>query len=281
MLHYFFLLGVSSRSEESSELSANLLSCQSLSAHVSLSSPACFIWSLLSVITHRLWVIVEYFTAAQLEDLRIRHKHKNLLTLHLYLYFMLPSIFSPHPLFDTCTCFEHVSCFYLLTITPPANPFLWCPHIILLSSLSRILFYSLLGFHSFPLLLAHGSSSPFLWLFHLFLLPLSLFSSPPSFRISTSDEQQGGDCSASLLSHFMVWLKKWDGGESDAERRELRQTSGGSNTGESWNKEKTKENLKKKESSWIRESAKGMFVYYCLCSSMIGKLLSQAALQTV
>lgn len=200
--------------------------------------------SVLSVITHHLWVIIREFVFFLQKwgvcgwDTSTKMCWHLMVSHHLYLYFILPPIFSPHTLYDTYSCFEHVYC-YLLSITIPENPFLFCTHIVPLSSFSRILFYLLLHFsctiYSFPLPLAHGlSSSSFLWFFHCFLLPhrfSSLF-----FRISTSDEQQGEDCSASLCSHFMVWLK--GKGESEVERQQLRQTSGGSNARENWNKEK-------------------------------------------
>lgn len=99
-------------------------------------------------------------------------------------------------LFHTCSCMEHTSSFYLCVLPP----------------FFRILFPSFLLLSCcHPLILSHlACLHPVIPFFDSFLFSHFNHPSSPSFHISTSDEQWGGDCSASLCSHFMVWLKNWD-----------------------------------------------------------------------
>ncbi len=204
------------------------------------------------------------------------------------LFFMLCSISSPHLLFHICSCLELL----LIIHHSPGlgyTPFkfacaLFFSHLFLEFSFIHC-FLPLAAIHSFPLpfspLACLRLALPSFDFSHLFFrLPSSFFCSSPSFHISTSDEQWGGDCSASLCSHFMLWLQNCDGrkvrqrGEDGCEHQERVITL-------KVETKKNKKGMKRGTSTKQRESTKGMFVYHCLCKSTMGNSASRAALQTM
>ena len=175
-------------------------------------------------------------------------------------------------------CRAHLFIFYPSLPSALLHPFLMCafiPHLILEFPFIQYLI-SLATIHSFP--------PPFLPVYILRSLPFdfSLFSrfrhpSSPSFHISTSHEQWGGDCSASLCSHFMVWLKNW-GGEGKRGREVRIQMNVGREL--ILVKFEVKNNKKgMKRGTWEREY-KG-HVCLPLFVSMMGKSAWRAALQTL
>lgn len=94
------------------------------------SSPACSrLISALSVNTQDVVIVRDYFVCLcvcvlrlQKWGLQVRHKRKKIVvtsSCRPRFYFFKPrSIFIPRPLFHIRSCLEHVSCFYLLSITP-------------------------------------------------------------------------------------------------------------------------------------------------------------------
>lgn len=240
----------------SSELSASkLLSCQSLSA-VSLCaffiSCLLVLISVLSVNTHPPWLLIrDYFVC-----LHVRYSCRSGVcrsdvstSCHPHLWFYALLCFCP-PLFHTCSCMEHTSSFYLCVLPSSFSRILF-PSFHLLSCCHPLIFSRLACLH--PVLPSFDSS-----LFSHFHHPSS-----PSSHISTSDEQRGGDCSASLCSHFMVWLKNWDRKESEAEGRESRRTSGECKNGESWSKEKQKGDEKGNQLETDRVQRACLFTIVC------------------
>lgn len=118
---YIFLLRVSSRSE--SEFSAyNLLSCQSLSdlsLYVFFISCLFLLISVLLVNAHPPWVIVrDCFVCGVCRSDISTKKYCYFILSPSPLLFMLCSIFIPRPLCHIYSCLEHISCFYLSSITP-------------------------------------------------------------------------------------------------------------------------------------------------------------------